>query len=215
MKKLFLLLMLFPILIFGETKNTYKICSDEDVYYSTFSTSKTDSQILYIYNHETEKQINYYNQNGITQKFTYEDSLNKINYSAVLEGKKIILKGNSGDKNIDKIIKIDDDPWKQSMSYSLSEFALGNEEKIKFWIIRLDKLKGAKIQAERVKTEDILIGDKQYNAVNVKISTHDLLSNIWHCNYWFRSSDGLFLKYEGLNGLPGAGKTIIELFEKE
>ena len=214
MKKIFLIILLFPILVFGETKNSYKISNGEDVNYSTFSVSETDSQILYIYNHETEEQINYYDQNGITQKFTHKDSLNNIDYSVIKYGNKIKLNGNSGDKNIDKTIKIDDNPWKQSMSYSLSEFALGKEEKITFWIVRLDKLKGAKIQAEKSQIEDIEINDKQYSAVKVKISTTGLLSNFWHGYYWFRSSDGLFLKYEGLNGLPGASKTIIEFVEK-
>ena len=214
MKKIFLIILLFPILVFGESKNSYKISSGEDVNYSTFSISEKGSQILYTYNHETEEQINYYDQNGVTQIFTHKDSLNNIDYSAVKDGKRIILKGNSGEKNINKTIKIDDNPWKQSMSYSLSEFALGKEEKITFWIVRLDKLKGAKIQAKKIEKEDIQVNEKQYNAVKVKISAPGLLSNFWHGNYWFRCSDGLFLKYEGLNGLPGAGKTIIEFLEK-
>ena len=215
MKKVLLLLIFFPILLFSETTNDYKITIGKDVYYSSFSTSTTDSLILYIYIHETEEQINYYNFNGTTQKFTHKDNANNIDLSMIKHGKNIILKGISGKKVIDKIIKLDDSPWKQSMSYSLSEFALSDKEEIEFWIIRLDKLKGEKMQANKAGTEYITINDKSYHAVKVKISASGLRSKFWSGHYWFRISDGLFLKYEGWNGLPGSTKTIIEFLEKE
>jgi hypothetical protein len=215
MKKYFLFLLLFPILIFGEVTSDYKIEIGEDVYYSSFSTSKTDSLILYIYRHEVEEQINYYNPDGTTNKFTHMDSTKNIDLIAIRNGNNVILKGTSEGKNIDEVIKLDKTPWKQSMSYSLSEFALGDKDKIEYWIIRLDKFKGEKMQAEKAGTEDITINGKQYQAFKVKISAAGLRSKFWSGHYWFRSSDGLFLKYDGWNGLPGSTKTIIELFEKE
>lgn len=215
MKKYLLILLLFPILIFGEVTNNYKIAIGEDIYYSSFSIATTDSLILYIYRHELEEQINYYNIDGITQKFTYKNSVNNIVFSAAIDGENIILKGKSDRKDIDKIIKIDESPWKQSMSYSLSEFALGDNEKIEYWIVRLDEFKGEKMQAEKDGTDRITINGNEYDAVKVKISATGLRSAFWHGYYWYRASDGLFLKYEGLNGLPGSTKTIIEFLEKE
>jgi len=215
MKKALLLFLFLPILLFSETTNNYKIAIGEDIYYSSFSIAKTDSLILYIYRHEAEEQINYYNQNGTTQKFTHKDSTNNIDLIAIKDGKKIILKGISCENIIDTVIKIDESPWKQSMSYSLSEFALSGEEKIEYWIIRLDKFKGEKMQAEKAGTENITIKDKSYLAVKVKISAAGLRSKFWSGHYWFRVSDGLFLKYEGWNGLPGSTKTTIEFLEKE
>ena len=215
MHKILFFFLLLPILLFSETTNKYKIAIGEDVNYSSFSTTITDSVTLYIFKQETEEQINYYNIDGATQKFTQKDSSTNIDLSIIKVGRNIILKGISGEKVIDTIIKIDGSPWKQSMSYSLSEFALGNIEKIEYWIIRLDKLKGEKMLAEKVGTEYISIKDKLYHAVKVKISAAGLRSKFWSGHYWFRVSDGLFLKYEGWNGLPGSTKTIIELSEKE
>ncbi|MDP8202619.1 MAG: hypothetical protein P9M11_10840 [Candidatus Tenebribacter burtonii] len=216
MKKVLLLLFLFlSVLLFCKTTNNYKIAIGEDVYYSTFSTDTTDSPILYIYRHEVEEQINYYNLDGVTQKYTHKDSTRNIDLTAIKYGKNIILKGSFEQKVIDTIVKLDDAPWKQSMSYSLSEFALGDEEKIEYWIVRLDKFKGQKMQAEKTGIEEITIAGKQYNALKVKISATGLRSKFWSGHYWFRSSDGLFLRYEGLNGLPGSIKTIIEFNEKE
>ena len=215
MKKTLLLIWILPILLFSEITNDYKIAIGEDIYYSSFSTTTTDSLILYIYRHEAEEQINYYNHNGTTQKFTYKDSTNNINLSATKQGNSIILKGKSSSKIIDKIIQIDENPWKQSMSYSLSEFALSDEKKIEYWIIRMDKFKGVKMQAEKDNIEDITINRKLFHTVKVKISSAGVLSKLWHGYYWYRVSDGLFLRYEGLNGLPGSTKTIIEIQEKE
>jgi len=215
MKTVLLFLLFLPILLFSETTNNYKIAIGEDIYYSSFSIAKTDSLILYIYRHEEEEQINYYNQNGITQKFTYKDSVNNVDLIAIKDGRNIILKGTSGEKIIDTVIKIDERSWKQSMSYSLSGFAFGDKEKIEYWIVRLDKFKGEKMQAEKAGNEDITIKDKEYQAVKVIIKAAGLRSKFWSGHYWFRASDGLFLKYEGWNGLPGSTKTIIELLEKE
>ena len=215
MKKVFLIIFLFPILIFGEVTNDYKIVIGKDVYYSSFSTSKTDSVILYIYRHEVEEQINYYNFDGSTHKFTHKDSTRNIDLTAIKDGNNVILKGTSEEKTIDEVIKLDKAPWKQSMSYSLSEFALSDIDKIEYWIIRLDKFKGEKMQAEKAGTEDITINGKLYHTIKIKISAAGLRSKFWSGYYWFRSSDGLFLKYDGWNGLPGSTKTIIELLEKE
>ncbi len=215
MKKGLLFVLLLPILLFSEITNDYKIAIGEDIYYSSFSTAITDSLILYIYRHEAEEQINYYNLDGTTQKFTYKDSINNIDLSAIKDGKSITVIGNAADNIIDKTIKIDENPWKQSMSYSLSEFALGESEKIEFWIVRMDKFKSVKMQAEKDNIEDITINGKLFHTVKVKISSAGVLSKLWHGYYWYQVSDGLFLRYEGLNGLPGSTKTIIEIQEKE
>ncbi|MCK5050579.1 MAG: hypothetical protein KAS53_02480 [Candidatus Cloacimonetes bacterium] len=215
MKKYLFFFLFLPILLFSETTNNYKITIGKDIYYSSFSTTTTDSLILYIFRQEAEEQINYYNFDGTTQKFTQKDSANNIDLSIIKDGRNIILKGISGEKIIDTIIKLDESPWKQSMSYSLSEFALGDIEKIEYWIIRLDKFKGEKMQAEKAGTEVITIEGKQYHTIKVKISAAGLRSKFWSGHYWFRTSDGLFLKYEGWNGLPGSTKTIIEFVKKE
>ncbi|MDA3813594.1 MAG: hypothetical protein PF570_05000 [Candidatus Cloacimonetes bacterium] len=215
MKKVLLLIWLLPILLFSEITNDYKIAIGEDIYYSSFSSATTDSLILYIYRHEAEEQINYYNLDGTTQKFTYKDSINNIDLSAIKDSENVILKGIFGDKVIDAIVELDESPWKQSMSYSLSEFALSGEDKIKYWIIRLDKFKSEKMQAEKTGSEDIIINSKLYHTIKVKISAVGLRSKFWSGHYWFRDSDGLFLRYEALNGLPGSTKTVIEILEKE
>lgn len=215
MKKIVVIIFLLPVLLIGLVTNNYKISIGDDIYYSSFSTTKTDSLILYKYDHEAEQQINYYNLDGSTWKFTHTDSTKNIDFSAIKNGNEIILYGKNGKIFIDKTVEIDDSPWKQSMSYSLSEFALSNKDHLEFWIIRLDKFEAIKMKAEKEELEEITIVNEQYLAVKVKISATGFRSAFWHGYYWFRNSDGLFLRYKGLNGLPGSTETIVEFIEKE
>ncbi|MDP8267614.1 MAG: hypothetical protein P9L97_02685 [Candidatus Tenebribacter davisii] len=214
MKKVLTFILLLPIFLYCEVTHEYKISSGDEIYYSSFSIDNRDSEIRYIYQHGPEEQVNYYTLDGTTKKFTFQDSTKNINLSAVREGEKIIITENTGTKVTDTIVSLDKSPWQQSMSYSLSEFALSNADKTQFWIIRLDKFKGEKMQAIKDVTEDIVIDNKLYDAIKIKISASGLRSKFWHGYYWFRTSDGLFLRYEGLNGLPGSTKTIIEYQNK-
>jgi len=215
MKKALLLVLFIPILLFAQQTNNYRITIGEDVYYSSFTTTVTDSMVLYTYEHETEEQINYYNLDGNTWKFTHKDSSKNIDYYAVKESNKIQLYGKTGKVFLDKTLNIDKTPWKQSMSYSLSSFALSGNEQTKFCILRLDNFKIENMEAQKEGKEQIAIENKQYNAFKIKITASGFRSAFWHGHYWFRSSDGLFLKYEGLNGLPGSSKTVIEFLEKK
>lgn len=215
MKKLFSLILFIPILLNAQQVNNYRITIAEDVYYSTFTTTVTDSMIYYKYNHETEEQINYYSLDGSTWKFTHKDDSRNIDYSAVKDGENIKLYGKTGKIFLDNSLSIDKAPWKQSMSYSLSQFSVSELEQTEFWIVRLDNFKTEKMCAKKDGTEKISIGNKQYDTNKIKITASGLRSAFWQGHYWFRSSDSLFLKYEGLNGLPGSTKTIIEFMEKK
>lgn len=214
MKIFILFCLLLPIFLFCDSNNAYKVTIGEDVTYSTFSTAIVDSLIMHVYKNEAEVQMSYLDRDGKSYKFTYQDSVKNINLSAIKDGENIFVKGNSGDSIIDKIVKIDDKPWKQPMSYSLSEFALSVKKKIEFWIIRIDKLKVVKMQAEKSEPEEITINGKKYHSTKIKISAAGVRSKFWHGHYWFRYSDGFFLRYESLNGLPGSTKTVIEFQKK-
>lgn len=51
-------------------------------------------------------------------------------------------------------------------------------------------------------------------AMRVRVSPWGLLSLFWSSLYWFRPSDGAFLRYEAVRGLPGTPKTVVELIEE-
>ncbi|MCF7858155.1 MAG: hypothetical protein K9N07_02360 [Candidatus Cloacimonetes bacterium] len=215
MRYYFIFLLIFPIFKLESTTNHYKISIDEVDYYSTFSLEATDSLLLYIYNHDNEEQINYYDPDGSTIKFTYIDPDKNINIRIIKKDDKLIINSQHNDREKYEEIKLDKTSWQQSMSYSLGEFALSDQNDTEFLLVRLDNFEAEKMKAERIDIEEITVAGKEYSAVRIKVRAAGIKSFLWHGTYWFRDSDGLFLRYEGLNGLPGSSKTIIEYLDKE
>jgi hypothetical protein len=112
---------------------------------------------------------------------------------------------------VKRSVEIDADPWYQPLSYALGQFSQSGRGSIRFWTIRPDTLEPVKLQAERQDSEPVLTAAGLYVAHKVRISATGLLSRFWKANYWFRMKDGLFVRYEGSNGLPATEKPIILL----
>ena len=67
------------------------------------------------------------------------------------------------------------------------------------------------MQAREEKEEGIPVDGRALEAMRVKVSPWGLLSLFWSSLYWYRSSDGTFVRFEGVRGLPGTPKTVVEL----
>lgn len=106
---------------------------------------------------------------------------------------------------------IDTLPWYQPLSYSLRSFLRSDRESVRFWMVRSDILKPIRMQATKVGLETIAFGGASVAAVKVRVAPDGLLSMLWHGHYWYRRSDGLFLRFEGRNGLPGTPVTVVRL----
>lgn len=63
--------------------------------------------------------------------------------------------------------------------------------------------------------EKIRVGDSLIESDEIKVSPNGLAGYLWCGKYWYRVSDGLFLKYKGTKGLPGTPESIVELLPPE
>jgi hypothetical protein len=154
----------------------------------------------------------YYNLcdvSGDTREWRFKDTDTDI--IAHRAGSTLRLEGVFQGEAVMRIVDIDDDPWYQPLSYALGQFSQSGRDSIRFWTIRPDKLEPIKLQAQRQDSEPVLTAAGLYLAHRVRISATGLWSRLWKANYWFRLEDGLFVRYEGSNGLPGTTKTIIRL----
>ena len=70
------------------------------------------------------------------------------------------------------------------------------------------KITRFKLKKKRIDT--ISINGKEVEAVYITVSLTGLLSIFWTGKYWYRKSDGVFLRYKGKSG-PGTGVSIMEL----
>lgn len=143
-----------------------------------------------------------------TLSWTYDAPHTKTKVTAVRKENKIFLKGTDKDDPIEKTFKINELPWNQTFNIGLEQFALSSEDSMKFWAIGTSgpgNMKITKFNVKKKETETITLNStgQRVEAVYITISLSGLLSMFWTGKYWFRKSDGRFLRYTGKNRASG------------
>ncbi len=139
----------------------------------------------------------------------YQSTDGISNYSATRIGNTIQFQGKFKGEYIDKSVDIDEKPWFQSIPFCLGHAIISNRvtQSIDFWVYRPDQFSSVKLEAERDETV------KSDHNTDMIVHPTGLFSHFWHGRYRFRS-DGLFVEYIGVNGLPGTPETVIKNIEK-
>ncbi len=148
-----------------------------------------------------------------TRQWTLRDDKADHNFVANRTDNTIHISGSFHGKPVEKTVAIDEDVWYNKLDHGLSAFAVSDQEKLSFWVLKLlSDMDPIKMTAEKEGTERLRMGERTYDAVKVKLTlNHFILSKLWSARCWYRASDGLFLRYEGANGRPGTPVTTIEL----
>jgi hypothetical protein len=103
------------------------------------------------------------------------------------------------------------DPWYQALSLSLRALRDAEKGSLEFWTLRPDNLEVHKLRAVRKGVEMLEVDGKQVAALKLGVSLTGLKAMFWHCSYWLRESDGVFLRYRGPSGPPGCPETEVRL----
>ena len=134
----------------------------------------------------------------------------KTNYTGVKEENVLTLTGKmKGKGRINRTIKLDGKPFYYTPKFNLTHFVLSDAQEITFWMLRKDLLTKYLMQAKKVGEEKITVGDKKYKAVKVYYSATGIGEKYYNRTYYFRKSDGLFIKKENPKG------TTTELVDKK
>ena len=149
-----------------------------------------------------------------TESWSLDNPEQQTSVKARREADRIILTGHWHGERIDKQLRIDAAPWYQAMSLSLRTFLASSQDSLEFWTLRPDKLQPLKLRVTKKELETVQIEGQPVEAQRLEVRLTGLGSLLGHSLYWFRPSDGLFLKYQGPNGMPGLATTTITL-EKE
>lgn len=215
-KLIFVVLLIIPFLLNGMTRVYEEKTRDQ------LTTHRFDIEIIptgYLINLQTKtgdtviKQIFEVDAQLAARSWAFENPGENTKVTASREGNKIFLKGQSKRKPIEKTFKINELSWNQTFNIGLERFVLSPERSMIFWSIGTKGPGNMKITRFKVKKkgiEIITINGKQVEAVYITISLTGLLSIFWTGNYWYRKSDGVFLRYKGKSG-PGTGVSIMEL----
>jgi hypothetical protein len=150
-------------------------------------------------------------ESGLTHEWSLKQMDKDI--TARLENGQIKVSGVVEGRPVDKAFPEGNLPWFQLLSFSLRSFAQSDENSVLFQFLRPDNLSIVKLEAKKNGNATISMSGQEVAACHIRVSPPWPFSVFWQGNYWFRASDGLFLRFEGVNGPPGTKKTVVQLVE--
>ena len=113
-----------------------------------------------------------------------------------------------------KPITIDESPWFGAIPEGLQPFVIDGSKKMEFWTIDPATHKPYRMVAKRGKNGDIIVQGMTERAIPVTVSPAGVPAIFFSMKFWYRESDGMFLRYEGKAGGPGSADVITELLQK-
>ncbi len=125
-------------------------------------------------------------------------------YSGGREGNVLYIKGKLAGKSIDKEITLDDRPLYNHPKVNLTKFVLSDQDNIEFWGLRKATLMKYVMQAKKMGEEIITVDGQAIDTIKVYFSPTGPLKKYYRRTYYFRKSDGLFIKKK-----PSKGKTTV------
>jgi hypothetical protein len=152
-----------------------------------------------------------------TLEWTFSDPARKLELAAGIRGGAIFLSGSFQGKKVDKRFPAAGPSWNQLFQMGLGPFVLSGEKSCHFRSIGTQgpgELKIGKMTVTRKENALVTIAGRDAAAVHVRISLSGILSMFWHGDYWYRQSDGRFLRYRGKNR-SGGPVAVSELVTEE
>ena len=145
-----------------------------------------------------------------TYKWSLERPEGKTKITAIIQDDQLHLNGTLNGKPHQKEYPLQGSPWYQALSLSLRKH-LGEDFKDQvFWSIRPDNFEMHKMQIVKISEEPLKGDEDEFPAYHVVIRPAGWKAPFWKGEYWFRKSDGQFVRYRGDSGPPGCPDTIIE-----
>jgi len=129
---------------------------------------------------------------------------------AVRRGRTLDATGTLDGEPVDRSFELGEDPWFQSIAFSLERFLRSDAREVVFRMLVPRELETVRLRAVRKGAETIELHGGPVRAVRVEMRLAGWRSALWSARYWFREEDGIFLKYAGRNGFPGTPETRIE-----
>lgn len=214
-----LLVLFSPGLSTADTLS-YRFSMDKDTSFSSCIISKVEkgtiiksdwrAETLFIQN---ELMID---TSGIERAWKSGNLREGTQVSAVRSGDSLILTGTYRKKPVTKSYSLKGVVWKQMIPFDLADFAFSKSGPLTFLCLALMgpyALKTAQMQAKRVGEETISYKGEKTGAIHIRVSPAGIFAALWHANYWFRKSDGVFIRSES-TGMPGRPGAVMELIKK-
>ena len=150
-----------------------------------------------------------------TWHWEYDCPAKNTKITAIRKGDEIFMTATDRGKKVEKIFEVNELPWNQTFNVGLEKFTMDTKKSMRFWAIGVGgpgNMKITKFKVKRKEFEKITLSQTKeaVETVHMTISLTGLLSLFWTGNYWYRVSDGRFLRYRGKNK-RGAPVSVMEL----
>lgn len=142
----------------------------------------------------------------------YEDG-NGGKLTLVREGRRMKLTGALGNQTVSREFEVDDTAWYGSILF-MRDFVLSGTKDTVFYMTKPEDNRVIKLKAIREAEETIRVDGEDVPTVRVRFTLPDFRSVFWSSTYWFRASDGLFVKSLETRGPPGSAKVSVELVDE-
>ena len=139
------------------------------------------------------------------------DTVADCSLIAVRRGHMLSIAGSCRGDVVNKDIELDDAPWFQASSLSLSRFVRSRQEEVVFWTLRPGSFAAVKLRAVKVGRQAIVIAGHAIDTVKLQLRAVGWRAPFWKSFYWFRAGDGAFVKFEGPADASGSGTVVITL----
>jgi len=122
------------------------------------------------------------------------DDQRKTNYTGERKGNELLISGLFSGIQIQKTIQLDDKAFYYNPKLGLVDFIRSGKKSEIFWGFRQDELKVYPMKAINEGVEVISVGGRDVEAIKVYWTVNDFRSTFFRRTYWFRKSDGMYVK---------------------
>ena len=136
---------------------------------------------------------------GDTLSWEVVDEREDIHYQGKRNGGRLVLAGRRKGKPFNKKLVIDHNPFYVNPKWSLAQFVLSEDKSIVFWGLRSDILETCLMRAVKKGEEEVNIMGNDVAVIRVDWTTKGIGRLFFNRTYWFRKSDGLYIKQRGSN----------------
>lgn len=157
-----------------------------------------------------------YDTTGQTVRYRVDSPERGTHYVARRIGNVLRVDGTLKGRPVARTLRIDDRPWYETVEVSLTPLALsGSKKPLLFWILHPWEATAYLMTGNLEPAQTVMVNDQAVQTVPVRVRPFGILGLFWSTLYWYRSADGLFVRYEGVRGLPGTPPTVVELIRQD
>lgn len=136
-----------------------------------------------------------------TQSWTIRDVKEALDYNGYRRGNTLHITGRLKDKPVDTELTVDELPLCNHPKVTLSKFALSGRDAGECWGLRKSTLDLYKMSFRKKAEETIVFHGQPVETVKVHFAPKNIIfEKFYQRTFYFRKSDGLFLKSDRHNG---------------